>query len=95
MNMQQAQLDLLVMEAQSGNQAAFACLIEWFHPQLVKFATQLCGSHALAQDAVQEAWIKISKKIRQLNDPRAFKSWLFRAVRWQTLDMLKARIPHA
>ncbi len=89
--MQQAQLELLVMESQTGNQQAFACLIEWFHPQLVKFATQLCGSHALAQDAVQEAWIKISKKIRSLQDPRAFKSWLYRAVRWQVLDMLKAK----
>ena len=25
----------------------------------------------------------------RLEDPRAFKSWLYQAVRWQTLDLLK------
>ena len=79
----QAEQDLLVLEAQSGNEKAFECLISFFHPQLVSFATSLSGSHALAKDAVQDAWINISKKLKSLRDPRAFKSWIFRAVRWR------------
>jgi RNA polymerase sigma-70 factor (ECF subfamily) len=89
--MHQAQQDLLVMEAQSGNDKAFECLVVIFHPQLVKFATNLCGNHALAKDAVQDVWLSISKKLRTLEDPRAFKSWLFRALRWRVLDLQKAK----
>lgn len=87
----QAELDLLVLEAQNGNEKAFECLIAFFHPQLVKFAINFSGNHALAKDAVQDAWINISKKLKSLKDPRAFKSWIFRAVRWRLLDLIKAK----
>ena len=89
--MQQAQQDLLVLEAQSGNEKAFECLIAWYHPQLVKFACSLCGNQALAKDAVQDVWITITRKLRTLDDPRAFKSWLFRAVRWRVTDLAKSK----
>jgi len=89
--MEQAKLDLLVIEAQSGNHKAFDCLIAFFHPQLVKFALNVCGNEALAKDAVQDAWINICDKLKSLNDPRAFRSWIFRAVRWRMFDMLKAK----
>ncbi len=87
----QAEQDLLVLESQSGNEKAFECLVTFFHPQLVKFASNLSGNHALAKDAVQDVWITISKKLKTLDDPRAFKSWLFRAVRWRVLDLIKAK----
>jgi len=87
----QVQQDLLVLEAQSGNNEAFECLVISFHAPLVKFAYNLSGNEALAKDAVQDVWISISKKLHQLKDPRAFKSWIYRAVRWRTLDLLKAK----
>jgi RNA polymerase sigma-70 factor (ECF subfamily) len=89
--MHQAQQDLLVLEAQSGNKKAFECLVIFFHPQLVNFAGSLSGNHALAKDAVQDVWISITKKLNKLEDPRAFKSWLFRALRWRVLDLIKAK----
>ena len=88
--MDQAQQDLLVLEAQSGNKKAFECLITYFHPQLINFACLQSGNHELAKDAVQDVWIKMSKKLSQLEDPRAFKSWIFRALRWRVLDLVKA-----
>jgi len=89
--MQQAQLDLLVLEAQNGNTKAFECLFEYFHPQLLSFANNLSGNPALAKDAVQDVWISISRRLRTLNDPRAFKGWIFRALRWRVLDLVKAK----
>ncbi len=89
--MNQAQQDLLVLEAQSGNEKAFECLVTLFHPQLVNFASNLSGNHALAKGAVQDVWISISKKLRVLEDPRAFKGWVYRALRWRVLDLLKAK----
>jgi RNA polymerase sigma factor (sigma-70 family) len=92
--MHQAQLDLLVLEAQNGNEKSFECLIIFFHPQLINFACHLSGNHALAKDAVQDVWISISKKLSKLEDPRAFKSWIFRALRWRVLDLIKAKAHH-
>ncbi|WP_144394992.1 RNA polymerase sigma factor [Pleionea sediminis] len=89
--MQQAEQDLLVLEAQSGNAQALECLIAVFHPLLVQFATSLSGNHALAKDAVQDVWLKIAKKLRQLNDPRAFRSWLYRAVRWRVSELMRGK----
>jgi RNA polymerase sigma-70 factor (ECF subfamily) len=92
--MHQVQQDLLVLEAQSGNKKAFECLIIFFHPQLINFACSLSGNHELAKDAVQDVWISISKKLSKLKDPRAFKSWIFRALRWRVLDLIKAKSYH-
>jgi RNA polymerase sigma-70 factor (ECF subfamily) len=89
--MHQAQQDLLVLEAQNGNEKAFECLVVFFHPQLINFASNLSGNHALSKDAVQDVWFSISKKLNKLEDPRAFKSWIFRALRWRVLDLVKAK----
>ena len=40
---------------------------------------------------MQDVWISISKKLSKLEDPRAFKSWIFRALRWRVLDLIKAK----
>lgn len=88
--MLQAQMDLLVLEAQSGNIKAFECLVEHFQPMLTKFARGLDPSHALADDAVQETWLSVSKKLCTLKDPRAFKSWLFRTLRWRVIDLARS-----
>ena len=89
--MHQAQIDLLVLEAQSGNKEAFECLVVIFHPQMVNFACNLSGNHALAKDAAQDVWINISKKLSTLKDPQAFKSWIYSALRWRVLDLLKVK----
>lgn len=89
--MRQAEQDLLVLEAQQGNEQALECLVALFHPLLVKFAISISGNHALANDAVQDVWLHISKKLRSLNDPRAFKSWIYRAVRWRIIDLMRSK----
>ena len=48
----------------------------------------------MAQDAVQNGWLKTTRNLRKLEDPRAFKSWLFRAVRWSTYDLLRRSKKH-
>ncbi|NVK21906.1 MAG: sigma-70 family RNA polymerase sigma factor [Kangiellaceae bacterium] len=87
--MKQAKQELLVLSAQQGNTKAFNALVEHYHSALVKFAYRICANQQLAQDAVQEAWLKLSQQLRKLNDPRAFKSWIYRAVRWRCIDLMR------
>lgn len=81
--------ELLVISAQAGNEAAFAELYQNLYQPLVKFAYKLCGHHDWAQDAVQDVWLDTAKKLRKLQDPKAFRSWMFRAVRWRCIDLAR------
>lgn len=87
--MLQAEQDALVLLAQSGNEKALAMLFAEVHPGLMRFAYKLCADSQLASDVVQDAWLKSMKNLLRLNDPRAFKSWVYRAVRWTALDQLR------
>ncbi len=89
--MNQAEQDLLVLTAQNGSQQAFGLLFKFYHKPLVGFAIKLSNDNELSNDAVQEAWIKAAKNIRQLKDPRAFRSWIYRQVRWKLTDLLRKR----
>ena len=84
--MQQAQLDLLVLAMQDGDKRAFGLLYRHYHRDLRRFAAYLLTDPALAEDVVQNVWLKVGKRIARLNDPAVFTSWLYRAVRWEVLD---------
>jgi len=87
--MNQAEQDLLVLTAQDGNHRAFGLLVKLYHNKLYGFAFKLTSNRDVANDAVQNAWLKASKNLRKLKDPRAFKSWIYRLVRWSALDLVK------
>jgi RNA polymerase sigma factor (sigma-70 family) len=87
--MQQAQLDLLVLAMQSGDKRAFTLLYQHYHRDLRRFAAYLLANPAVAEDLVQNVWLKVSRRIARLNDPAVFTSWLYRAVRWEVIDYQK------
>jgi RNA polymerase sigma-70 factor (ECF subfamily) len=89
--MNDAEHDLLVLEAQDGSRAAFGRLARHHHPGLLRYALSLARDPGLAQDAVQDGWLTVVRKLRRLDDPRAFRGWLYHAVRWRVLDRLNAR----
>lgn len=89
--MLQAELDLLVMKAQQGNEGALLVLFQHYQPGLIQFAYGLLREQASAQDAVQNAWLKILNKLPSLSHPEVFKSWIYRAVRWSATDILRQR----
>ncbi len=89
--MDRAREDLLVLAAQGGDRQAFEQLFRAYSAPLGRFAYRLCGDEQLAFDAVQESWITLSKTLRTLNDPRGFRLWAYKTVRWRTMDQLRRR----
>lgn len=79
----------MVLAARDGNTQAFTLLYRYYTPGLRRFAASLLPGIAQADDVVQNVWLKVGKRLHQLDDPRVFGSWLFRAVRWEALDWLK------
>lgn len=90
----QAELDLCVLDARSGSRQAFERLFGYFNPIALRFAYRICGNAELARDATQEAWLEVANSIRRLTDPRAFRAWLLKLVRWRVLDQLRREQRH-
>ncbi|MEX0741012.1 MAG: RNA polymerase sigma factor [Pseudohongiella sp.] len=88
--MHQSELDYLVLAMQEGNERAFRIVFQLYHSPLLRYAYRICNHQQLAQDAVQNAWMQLARNIRQLDDPRALRAWLYRSVRWQAIDLLRA-----
>lgn len=92
-NKNRANEDLLVMAAQGGDTRAFEALFKAYNPALKRFAYRLSSNEQLAVDAVQEAWITLSKTLRRLRDPRGFRIWAYKTVRWRVTDMARGLPP--
>lgn len=87
--MDRAEEDLLVLAAQSGDSRAFELLYRRYSGPLARFSYGLCGNRQMASDAVQEAWITLSRSLHGLRDPRGFRLWAYKTVRWRTVDQLR------
>lgn len=92
--MHEAEHDMLVIDAQDGSTRALDALVRHHHRDLLRFAYSRCRDVALAQDAVQDAWMTIARRLRRLDDPRAFRGWLYRAVRWRVIDLTRRADEH-
>ncbi len=67
----------LVKQAKTGDTAAFGKLYTTVAADLYRFAVFQTGVPARAEDAVSEAVLLAFRKIRNLEKPEAFRSWMF------------------
>ena len=69
---------LLVLRAQSGDRAALGDLLARVEPSLLRHVRHVVRDQAIAQDALQEAFLLVHRKLRWLRDPSLFRPWLYR-----------------
>lgn len=82
----------LVVAAQTGDRRAIARLVARWHRRLVAHGWRLTGDRAMAEEAVQAAWIDIMRGIGTLRDERAFPAWAYRIVTRKTATAIGDRI---
>lgn len=80
---------VLVLRAQAGSDPAFERLFERYEERLLYYLRRIAGSADVADDAFGEAWLKAYRSIRSLEEPRAFRTWLYRIARNAALDRLR------
>lgn len=71
---------LLLDRLNDGDTEAFETLFERYQPAMIRIARAQVGSAALAEEAVQEAWIAVLKGHRAFARRSSLKTWLFRIV---------------
>jgi RNA polymerase sigma-70 factor (ECF subfamily) len=81
--------ELLVLRCQEGDTEAFELLVGRWQRRLWRHAWRLTGDENAAWDALQEAWIGISRGIRRLVDTAAFPAWAYQIVSNKCRDSLR------
>lgn len=71
----------LLRAAQSGNQQAMERLLMKAQEVAYRFSLLVCGHADDADDAMQEALLKTYRYAAQIQQPDAFRTWLYRTVK--------------
>jgi RNA polymerase sigma-70 factor (ECF subfamily) len=68
----------LVARCQDGDMEAMEAIYMEYKAPLYNLAYRFLGNHAFAEDALQEIFLKIYKKIKALRSVDAFTGWAYR-----------------
>jgi RNA polymerase sigma-70 factor (ECF subfamily) len=68
----------LVARLREGDEAAFAALVDRYHPTLGRLALGFVPSRAVAEEVVQETWLGVLDGIAGFEGRSSLKTWIFR-----------------
>jgi RNA polymerase sigma-70 factor (ECF subfamily) len=83
----------LLAKLRSGDETAFAALVDELHGGLLSFAGTFTTSAALAEDIVQETWLAVIRGLDGFEARSSLKTWIFSILvrRARTLAVRDAR----
>ncbi len=85
---------ILVSRLQKGSRSAFHALYELYHQDIYAYGISLLKSKSLAEDLVQDVFIKIWTKRKSLNPNLSFRSFIFTITRNMAFNMLTKAANH-
>ena len=68
----------LIALLRSGDEAAFAGLVDQYHAAMIRLALNYVGSYSVAEEVAQEAWLGVLKGIDRFEGRSSLKTWIFR-----------------
>lgn len=63
-----------------GDSAAYRLLVRRFHASLVRFAASIIGSHAQAEEVVQDSWLAVYAGVGRFEERSSLVTWIFSIV---------------
>lgn len=84
-------LSNLVVSAQAGDIGAYGRLVHATRTMSFAVAVQVLRDASSAEDAIQQAYLRAFRRLRDLQDPAAFVGWLRRIVITVSLNLRRAR----
>lgn len=82
----------LIRAVQGGSRQALERLLMRAQEAAWRFSLLVCGGHADAEDAMQDALLKTYRHAARIREPRAFRTWLYRTVRNACLIRRRRRV---
>jgi RNA polymerase sigma-70 factor (ECF subfamily) len=80
---------VLVLRCQAGDEEAFAELVGRYGPRLGYYLGKLLHDAGAAEDALQDVWIDVYRKVPRLADAGAFAAWVYRIARDRAFRQLR------
>jgi RNA polymerase sigma factor (sigma-70 family) len=81
---------MLRREQQQQRAAAFEGVVHAYESRLLRYATSIVNNPDLAQDVVQEVFIRLFRKWREAFEPSAaLTSWLYRTTHNCAVDLIR------
>ena len=82
---------LLIKKIKSGDMEAFSKLVSLYEKKAVNFARRLLTTQEEAEDATQEAFLKVFDKIHTFREDSSFSTWFYTVLNNICLDALRKR----
>jgi RNA polymerase sigma-70 factor (ECF subfamily) len=68
----------LVARLRAGDEGAFVLLVERYHTPLLRLATTMVPSRAVAEEVVQDTWLGVLRGLDGFEGRSSLKTWLYR-----------------
>jgi RNA polymerase sigma-70 factor (ECF subfamily) len=68
----------LVRRLRSGDESAFAEVVDAYHSSMVRLAQTFVSSRAVAEEVTQDTWLAVLKGIGRFEGRSSLKTWIFR-----------------
>ncbi len=69
--------EALLARLRSGDEGAFASIVDDLHKRLLALATTFTSSPALAEDIAQETWLAVIRGLRAFEGRSSLRTWIF------------------
>lgn len=66
------------LRARAGDEKAFIEIVEYYYPRCLRFARNMLGSDQDAEEAVQDAFVRVFDSFPRFREDARFDPWLFR-----------------
>lgn len=68
----------LVARLRAGDEQAFVAVVRLHHDSMIRLASSLVPSAAVAEEVVQETWIAVLRGIADFQERSSLRTWVFR-----------------
>ncbi|MFC1622134.1 RNA polymerase sigma factor [Patescibacteria group bacterium] len=79
----------LVEKAIDGDVKAFSEIISRYEEKLQKYVVRLIQNTELAEDVVQDTFLKVYRNLRGFDQKRKFSSWIYRIAHNEAVNKIK------
>jgi len=84
-------LNILLRQARSGSQEAFAELYSLYFKKIYKFIFYRVSHKEVAEDLTEEVFIKAHQKISATREDNSFEGWLYQIARNKVIDYYRSK----
>jgi RNA polymerase sigma factor (sigma-70 family) len=88
---QSIEQELLAIRCQLGEMAAFDELVARWHTPMWQYARRMVDRNEVADELIQETWLRILRGITSLREPRQIVPWMFGIARRVMIDRVRQK----